>query len=120
MSQPSRVADPGLQYGAQGWSAEDIGLENTHGKITHAFERLDASPAAPALSVLRETQRILSNAVREVAVRLAAERSTPKNELICADAERPPVDRVGITTLREDFGSHVCHRTSYALQKSSF
>lgn len=48
----------------------------------------------------------------EIAVRLAAERSTTKDEFVCAYAEGPPVNGVGVAALSKDLWGHVRHRTS--------
>ena len=56
----------------------------------------------------------------EIAVRLAAERSTTKDELVRADTEGPPINGVGVAALGEDLGGHVRHRASDTGQKSAF
>ncbi len=86
--------------------------------MTHALQRLNTRPAAFGLGVLREPQRILRDTVCEVAVRLPAERPTTEDKLICAYAQRPPVNGIGVTALSEDLRGHVSHGPSNTGQET--
>ena len=56
----------------------------------------------------------------EVAVGLPTERATTKDQLVCTDSKRPPVDRVGVSTLGQNLGCHIRHRTRNAGQHPTF
>lgn len=45
----------------------------------------------------------------EIAVGFASEWTAAKEKLVCADAEGPPVDGVGVPALCENLGGHVGH-----------
>ena len=49
--------------------------------------------------------------MRKVAVRLTAEWSTTKYELVGTDAKGPPVNGVGVAAVSKDRWGHVRHRT---------
>lgn len=59
----------------------------------------------------------LEDGVGERRVGLAAERSFAEEELVRDHAERPPIDRGEVTTLRQHFRSHVSHRSGHARQR---
>ena len=56
----------------------------------------------------------------EIAVGLATERPTTKNELICANTEGPPINGVGIAALSQDLRRHVRHRACHAGKETTF
>ena len=56
----------------------------------------------------------------EVRVRASTEGSSTKYELVYTDPERPPIDRIGISFLGEDFWSHIGHGSCDACQESAF
>ena len=84
---------------------------------THPLQGLQSCPAALALCVLGEAQVVLGYAVGEVAVGLPTERTPSKNKFVGTHAERPPVDGVCVSALREYLGGHVRHRARHAVQQ---
>lgn len=56
----------------------------------------------------------------EVSVSASTEGSSAKDELVYADPERPPINRIGVAFLDEDFWSHVGHGSCDACQQSGF
>lgn len=56
----------------------------------------------------------------EISVRAPPEGSPAEDELVYADPKRPPVDRVRVTFLDEDFWSHISHRARHASEHLAF
>ena len=72
------------------------------------------------LSIVRESQGILGDAMSQIPVRASPEGSFAEDEFVYANPERPPVDRVQVAFLHEDFWGHVCHRPRHAGEHSAF
>lgn len=88
--------------------------------LQEAGQDLHALLTAPHLSVFWESQRILGDAVGQIAVRASPEGPSAEDELICADPKRPPIDCARVAFLDEDLWSHVGHRPRHTGEHLAF
>lgn len=71
---------------------------------THPLDAIQSFGTNDLLDVLREPDLLLQDGLREGRVRLASVRPLAKEELVCDDAEGPPVDRREVAAFGENFG----------------
>lgn len=68
-------------------------------ELAHPFDHLHSRPTAFGICIVRPFYWVSGNAVCEVIVGPPFEWTSTEDKLISADAERPPVDAVGVAPL---------------------